>query len=79
MTAHPDFVAARMTAYVLHAQNRPGKNLALSRWTVNLHSRVGVTLDLYSHVRPGMQEDAASRVDEVLQLAIERRKSKDVR
>jgi len=43
------------------------------------HSRVGVTLDLYSHVLPGMQEDAATRVDEALQLAIERRKSKDVR
>lgn len=43
------------------------------------HSRVGVTLDLYSHVLPGMQEDAASRVDEALQLAIERRKSQDVR
>ena len=24
------------------------------------HSRVGITLDLYSHVLPGMQEDAAS-------------------
>jgi integrase len=43
------------------------------------HSRIGITLDLYSHVMPGMQEDAASRVDEALQLAIERRKSKDVR
>lgn len=43
------------------------------------HSRVGVTLDLYSHVLPGMQEDAASRVDEALRLAIEKRAAKDVR
>src|SRR5262249_1474687 len=27
------------------------------------HSKVGITLDLYSHVLPGMQADAASRVD----------------
>jgi integrase len=33
------------------------------------HSRVGITLDLYSHVLPGMQEDAAARVDEAFQIA----------
>ena len=27
------------------------------------HSKVGITLDLYSHVLPGMQEDAVARVD----------------
>jgi hypothetical protein len=27
------------------------------------HSKVGITLDLYSHVIPGMQEDAAAMVD----------------
>src|SRR5690606_16037379 len=43
------------------------------------HSRVGVTLDLYSHVLPGMQEDAVSRVDEALRLAIEKRAAKDIR
>jgi integrase len=26
-------------------------------------SKVGITLDLYSHVLPGMQEDAAARMD----------------
>src|SRR5271157_4305866 len=26
------------------------------------HSTVGITMDLYSHVMPGMQEDAAARV-----------------
>ena len=37
------------------------------------HSRVGITLDLYSHVLPGMQEDAAARVDEAYQIAEKRR------
>jgi integrase len=30
------------------------------------HSKVGITLDLYSHVIPGMQEDAAAMVDRAL-------------
>lgn len=34
------------------------------------HSKVGITLDLYSHVMPGMQEDAAARVDDALRTAI---------
>jgi integrase len=33
------------------------------------HSKVGITLDLYSHVLPGMQEDAAARVDDALRNA----------
>jgi integrase len=33
------------------------------------HSRVGITLDLYSHVLPGMQEDAAAKVDAALRAA----------
>ena len=37
------------------------------------HSKVGITLDLYSHVLPGMQEDAVERVDEALAAAINRR------
>jgi integrase len=37
------------------------------------HSRVGITLDLYSHVLPGMQEDAAARVDDALRQALQRR------
>jgi hypothetical protein len=37
------------------------------------HSKVGITLDLYSHVLPGMQEDAAARVDEAYQIAEKRR------
>jgi integrase len=34
------------------------------------HSRVGITLDLYSHVIPGMQEDAAADLDRALKAAI---------
>jgi integrase len=34
------------------------------------HSKVGITLDLYSHVMPGMQEDAADKADKALQDAM---------
>jgi integrase len=37
------------------------------------HSKVGITLDLYSHVMPGMQDDAAALVDDALRTAINRR------
>ena len=33
------------------------------------HSQVGITIDLYSHVMPGMQEDAAAKVDAALRAA----------
>jgi len=33
----------------------------------------GTTLDLYGHVLPGMQEDAAARVDEAFQIAQKKR------
>jgi integrase len=33
------------------------------------HSKVGITLDLYSHVMPGMQEDAVARMDAALKAA----------
>jgi integrase len=33
------------------------------------HSQVGITLDLYSHVMPGMQEDAAAKVDAAFRAA----------
>ena len=36
------------------------------------HSRVGTTLDLYSHVLPGIQEDAAARMDAALKAAQKR-------
>ena len=38
------------------------------------HSKVGITLDTYSHVLPGMQEEAASMVNAALRVAIERNK-----
>ena len=34
------------------------------------HSKVGFTLDVYSHVLPGMQEEAARRVDVLLKGAL---------
>ncbi|MDX3968131.1 MAG: tyrosine-type recombinase/integrase [Bradyrhizobium sp.] len=34
------------------------------------HSKVGITLDLYSHVLPGMQEDAAAKIDDALRRAM---------
>jgi integrase len=38
------------------------------------HSKVGITLDTYSHVLPGMQEEAASKVDAALRVAMEKYK-----
>jgi hypothetical protein len=40
------------------------------------HSKVGITLDLYSHVMPGMQEDAAAMVDAKLKAAAEKRRER---
>lgn len=34
------------------------------------HTTIAITLDTYSHVMPGMQEDAALRLDAALQVAI---------
>jgi integrase len=36
------------------------------------HSTVGITLDIYSHVLPGLQEDAAQKLDTVLRTAIQK-------
>ena len=36
------------------------------------HSSVGITLDLYSSFLPGMQEDAAAKVDAAIRAAIDR-------
>jgi integrase len=40
------------------------------------HSKVGITLDLYSHVLPGMQEDAVAKVDAAMQAAKNKRETK---
>jgi hypothetical protein len=37
------------------------------------HSKVGLTLDTYSHVLPNMQADAAALVDAALQGAMKKR------
>lgn len=39
------------------------------------HANIGTTLDLYSHVMPGMQTDAASRVDVALRAAIDKHRN----
>jgi integrase len=41
------------------------------------HSSIAITMDIYSHLMPNIQEGAASAVDDVLRAAINRR-SKDV-
>ncbi|WP_245256935.1 site-specific integrase [Nitrobacter sp. Nb-311A] len=41
------------------------------------HSKVGITLDLYSHVLPNMQADAVAQVDDALRAAINKR-TKDI-
>ena len=40
------------------------------------HSKVGITLDLYSHVLPGMQADAAALVDGAFRAALEKQREK---
>jgi integrase len=39
------------------------------------HSSISITLDLYSHVLPGMQEDAVAKVDAALQAALNKRET----
>lgn len=39
------------------------------------HSKVGITLDIYSHVLPGMQEDAALKLNLSLGAAIEKQRA----
>jgi hypothetical protein len=40
------------------------------------HSKVSITLDLYSHVLPYVQEDAVAKVDAALQAALNKRETK---
>jgi hypothetical protein len=39
------------------------------------HSRVGITLDLYSHVVEGLQENAVALVDDAMAKALQKRAS----
>jgi len=34
------------------------------------HANVGITLDIYSHVSPHMQEEAAAKIDVALRAAL---------
>ena len=43
------------------------------------HSKVGITLDTYSHVLPNMQADAVALVDEALTAAVNKRGSETTR
>nr|WP_246747841.1 hypothetical protein [Methylobacterium sp. SD274] len=36
------------------------------------HSSIGIALDLYSRVMPGMQKDAAAKVDAAMRAAIDK-------
>jgi hypothetical protein len=36
------------------------------------HSKVGFTLDIYGHILPGMEEEAAQKVDSGLRAALEK-------
>ena len=42
------------------------------------HSRVGITLDLYSHVTEDLQNDAVARVDVAMTTALEKRRGEMV-
>ncbi len=37
------------------------------------HGTIGITLDTYSHVLPSMQEEAARKIDAILQVALDRK------
>jgi integrase len=39
------------------------------------HSKIGITLDLYSHVLPNMQEEAVAKLDAVMQAAKNKRET----
>jgi integrase len=40
------------------------------------HSSISITLDTYSHVLPGMQDDAVAKVDAAIQAALNKPKTK---
>ena len=43
------------------------------------HSKISIRPDLYGHVMPGMQEDAAAQVDNALQIALQKLGPKPIR
>jgi integrase len=43
------------------------------------HASIAITLDIYSHVVDGLQQEAAERVDEALKIAMQKRRSEPIR
>jgi integrase len=43
------------------------------------HSSIAITMDIYSHAMPNMQQDAVALVDDALQIALQRRAQKGIR
>jgi integrase len=43
------------------------------------HSSISITMDLYSHVLPSVQHEAAGKVDDVLRGSLKRDVKNDVR
>jgi integrase len=87
----PDMFSTAFTAFVRRSGMRPFRfhDLRHSHATHLLragvhpkivsermgHSAVGITLDTYSHVLPGMQEDAVRLIDVALATAIKKSKA----
>jgi integrase len=42
------------------------------------HSSIAITIDIYSHAMPNMQQDAVELVDDALQSARQRRAKKEI-
>ena len=56
----------RIASPLMARSSRPGFLLTLAALERLGHSRVGITLDLYSHVTEGLQDDAVTLVDDAM-------------
>ena len=65
---------ARHTVATLLLQDKTSPKVVSERLG---HASVKITQDVYGHVMPGMQEDAAARVDRALEDVINRRAKND--
>jgi integrase len=43
------------------------------------HSSIAITMDIYSHLMPNMQQDAVGVIDDVMQAALQKRKKTNIR
>jgi integrase len=81
--AFTDFIAARGLRRVRfhdlrhsHATHMLGAGVHPKIASERLgHSKVGITLDLYSHVLPGMQDEAAAQVNALISGEIDRHRA----